>query len=276
MNKDEITVLPDNGNLYKESSNLYLNMYKYAILTSKCKIKSFLDKKFDEDENIRGHKLYKSNFVEKELLKKIQKQMNLIISAYEPNVLRFKFGIKNRMIIGNSGGNYGNVSVIALHPTYCIPYIPGSAIKGAFRSYMIYTKYNGDENAAMRSESFVKLFGSSNNGDEEEKEDSGKRGKVVFLDAFPEKEFKIEQDVQTVHYAQYYEGKCEPTDDLNRIPITMYTVGKTIFLIGAVFDAGVFNENELAEIEACFKETFTDFGIGARTSIGYGLGNIVL
>lgn len=272
---NEITVLPNKGTLHKESANLYLNMYKYGVIdlghknkNRPYKLRSFTDKKFDSNNG----KQYKSHLVEQKLLNNIHRQMRLITSAYKPNIVEFKFQVENRMIIGNSGGNYGNASIIALHPTYCIPYIPSSAIKGAFRSYMIHTNYSGDENTALKSESFVKVFGSSNNSDEE---DSSKKGQVIFLDAFPEKEFIIEQDVQTVHYADYYEGKSEPTDDLNRLPLNMYTVGKTVFVIAAVFNNDVFDKSQLTEFEVNLKETFTEFGIGAKTSIGYGLGNIV-
>jgi len=283
MNKfKELTKFPYIWGEYKSNlSNLYLNMYKYGSIGVKkdgrnniYKIESIIDKKFKN--NIM--KCYKSDSFEKELLNKIHKQMNLIIKAYESkvnesNVIKFKFQVENRIIIGNSGGNYGNISILALHPTYCIPYIPSSAIKGAFRSYMIYTKYNGDESAAMKCEDFIKLFGSSDNGDEDE--GKGIKGGVIFLDAFPEDEFVIEQDVQTVHYQKYYEGKSEPTDDLNKIPINMYAVGKTAFIIYAVFKKGVFNQNQIKEFEEYFKETFTEFGIGAKTSIGYGLGKII-
>lgn len=262
-------LLPDDtSQQIKSSDNLYLNMYKYGTykpMNKRNKISSLTDEMFEK----KPMKQYESTT----MLDKINRQMSLITNAYKPNVLRIKFQVENRLIIGNSGGNYGNVSIIAIHPTYCIPYIPSSAIKGAFRSYMIYSKYNGDEAAAKHCENFIRLFGVSNNNQEEG--NKIKKGRVIFLDAFPMDKFVIEQDVQTVHFSQYYKGESYPRDDIERVPIKMYTVGKTVFLISVIYNAEQFDDNQLKEFYDYFKETFTEFGIGAKTSLGYGLGNLL-
>lgn len=277
MNDEKNFILPINTQRYvSKSDNLYLNMYTYSFLEGKNKIRTTFDEEIERKRQKRDNKkTYASKEREVQLLKKINDQMMIIAGTYTGSVVQFTFK-PDRLIIGNSGGNYGNTAIIAVHPTYCIPYIPSSAIKGAFRSFMIYTEYQGNEQKAIRCKRFRDIFGAPDaEKEEEQKSIDGQRGNVIFLDAFPKDKYYIEQDIQTVHYNHYYNnGKAQPTDDMNRKPINMYIVANTTFAINAIFLDHYFSSEEREKIKTMFRETFTEFGIGAKTAIGYGLGEI--
>lgn len=167
-----------------------------------------------------------------------------------------------RMIVG-----LGNESVhetsMTLHHVYGIPYIPGSAIKGVVRSWMIteifadldsgmvppkekeYPLVNA-ESRALQDKGFCHIFGCpakvkkicfENNIPVKEKfhleptalGDSF-RGKVYFFDAFPLEAPEICVDIMNPHYGAYYMPEenglkiVPPADYLEPNPINFLTV----------------------------------------------------
>jgi CRISPR-associated protein Cmr6 len=183
-----------------------------------------------------------------------------------------------RMIVG-----LGNKSVhetsMTLHHVYGIPYIPGSALKGVVRSWMI-TEIFGDldlgmvppgeteyplvnaEFRALKDKGFCRIFGCpakvkkfcfENNRPVKEKfhfeptalGDSF-RGKVYFFDAFPLAAPDICVDIMNPHYGAYYMPEenglkiVPPADYLEPIPINFLTVQNAKFL----FLCGVSNRND--------------------------------
>jgi CRISPR-associated protein Cmr6 len=185
---------------------------------------------------------------------------------------------------------FGSTSVyetsITLHYIYGVPYIPASAIKGAFRSYIIqeyffdkleqYDNYNDFEQNELFTKDknskkykyqwFVDIFGSENN-----------QGNIIFFDAFSDN-IKIEKDIMTPHYSDYYgdkKNKIAPKDTIKPIPIPFLTInGKFKFLVGVKNDNKIKIKDEefdiLKFVKNNLKKSLTEFGIGAKTSVGYG------
>jgi CRISPR-associated protein Cmr6 len=158
---------------------------------------------------------------------------------------------------------------IALHRTYGVPYIPGSALKGLASHYV--TNYykddleKADDDQAWNREMRRYLFG-----------DTSSAGYVTFYDALyiPGTGRGLVPDVITVHHPDYYQGRrpaysndielAPPADWDSPTPIPFITAnGKFLMAISGA----------LEWVEAAFKIlelALEREGIGAKTSSGYG------
>ncbi len=178
-----------------------------------------------------------------------------------------------RMVVG-----LGNESVyetsMTLHHIYGIPYIPGQAVKGVVRNYIITEKFNQHETNAWKDEGFCLVFGSPKDSKIGEH-----IGAVIFFDAFPLKGPYIEPDVMNVHYSDYYDGTKPPADYQNPKPIFFLTVKKTpfSFILGikekykVPIRSGIFKGHQPIEVAYNYmKEALLKHGIGAKTAVGYG------
>lgn len=195
-----------------------------------------------------------------------------------PRQWKFTFHLRDKLAIGiGANSPYGNFDPMTLHPVYGIPYLPGSALKGAIRHCWIQEKFSGHEEDALKSPEFTALFGCGK-GENSVNNAKAQTGVLVFFDSFPNKygADSIAFDVMTPHFKDYYdsEGAKEPTDDQNPLPI-QFTVAKNIdflILIGATNpEQWDFLQQELKEIVG---KTLMEYGIGAKTALGYGSGNI--
>lgn len=197
-----------------------------------------------------------------------------------------------RLIIG-LGSTHPQETSMTLHHIYGIPYIPGSAIKGVTKHYTILTladKYKDRFEAKTEREKFSnavnKIATALDKGEilkelssmEEEEgytfEDliaifgtQKKRGEVIFMDAYPVENIQLKIDIMNPHYSEYYTQQKPPFDYQNPIPINFLTVENT------KFDFILLSKEEgLLEIAYCLlKRALSEFGIGAKTSLGYGL-----
>lgn len=197
-----------------------------------------------------------------------------------------------RMVIG-----LGNESVyetsMTLHHIYGVPYIPGSAIKGVIRSYIIAELFGKNkkseldlknvEDKALQEQGFCDIFGCPKKSFYNE----SKQGKIIFFDAFPQSNSQIEPDVINPHYSPYYSdssNKVPPADYHNPVPIFFLTVKNTKFefIVGinekdnTAIQGGIFEGKRLLEVAYEYiKKALSEHGIGAKTSVGYGYMNSV-
>lgn len=293
------------GVLQMKEYHTYNSLMKYLEnLTDKEKNninKSLLINKFTNIFNLE--KKYKLNKNEIEILDNIKKNIkfikNSLIKTFD--FISFDGIINDKLIIG-----FGNHSVfeadITLHHTYGIPYIPGSALKGVLRNFIIQEYFmkcsdickkecSGQyQRNANNDELFIKIFGGKN-----EKGES-LQGRTIFMDSFPDKKVTIEREVMTPHHQEYYEGSEElPLDKDRTIPINFLAVkGQDVkYIINIGIDKTInnkiigkdiiTNDEILAKYE---NKTIHEFisenltaalefhGIGAKTSVGYGYFNI--
>ncbi len=208
--------------------------------------------------------------------------------------------IEWRLIIG-LGTDTVHETGITLHHIYGFPYIPGQAIKGAMRSYIIsefFNSYEGDKsNGALADPLFCDIFGCP----KKSFYGKSKAGLIWFFDAYPTASPKIEVDIMNPHYSEYYSGKknVPPADYFNPVPIPFLTVGKETefqFIVGVKKDIKkrlqsyykdnsiiaktlqskfpeikLNKESSLLEIAQTFIQlTLENFGLGAKTAVGYG------
>jgi CRISPR-associated protein Cmr6 len=164
----------------------------------------------------------------------------------------------------------GNSSVyetsMTLHHIWGIPYLPGSSLKGLTRSWAISEEFHGDENAALMDPNFCKVFGSPKNSYLGEH-----KGEVIFFDALPVSEPKIEVDIMNPHYSDYYsdnQGTTPPADYFDPVPVTFLTVKEGEFKV--YLGADVNSEKYLDLAYNWLKQALKEHGIGAKTAVGYG------
>ncbi len=184
-----------------------------------------------------------------------------------------------RLILGLGNPSIYEVSM-TLHHVYGFPYIPGSAVKGIARGWVIQEFFENYKKKALKDDSFCYIFGSP------KKSAAGERqGCVTFYDAYPTSVPKIEKDVMTPHYIKYYmEGKA-PGDYYEPKPIQFLTVGrKTCFQFILAQHRKVdtsfkfifknkdieYQGNCMEVTEKIVKSALTEHGLGAKTAVGYG------
>lgn len=247
---------------------------------------------FEENENDYS----KSKFVFFKVDKKGEVVLNVqpdyskidikaIAERHKKNIKKLNIELKSiilkpdwRLIIG-----LGNESVyetsMTLHHIYGIPYIPGNAVKGVVRNYMIGKKFNNSEQEALQDQGFCDIFGCS----EKSFYKDSRKGGIIFFDAYPTETPKIEPDVMNVHYPDYYGGNKPPTDYQNPKPIFFLTVKETPFrfIIGikskdnTPIQSGKYKDK--IPLDVTFnniKEALSEHGIGAKTAVGYGYFNL--
>jgi len=267
-----------------EDFNFYLRLNKFPVYDR-------YDKKFLLKETI-NEVLGKNNFFQS-AIKAYSKEFRYMIKRLESTgfvIGEKKFKPDYKLIVGLGGANVYENSM-TLHHIYGFPYIPGQAIKGVLRHYIISEILGFDDNSENDESS-------GNNKDSEDKDledetfkfifgtQEGK-GKVIFFDAIPVSDAKIDIDIMNNHYPDYYGDKAgskPPADYYNPIPINFLVVKDTEFLftLGLKPDVQVNNLRKFTggEISSkgellnylfeLLKESLSLLGIGAKTSVGYG------
>ena len=158
-----------------------------------------------------------------------------------------------RMIVNLGADSVAEVS-IALHHTYGIPYIPGTALKGLAAHY---ANSNLGDAWKKNSDFHQAVFG------------TGKAaGYVTFHDALfvPDSSNKpLQKDVVTGHHQDYNKGDNVPPADWDRPTIIPFISVNGKFLIAISGDENVKPVAMEILLLALLHE-----GIGAKTSSGYG------
>ncbi|MBE3568259.1 MAG: type III-B CRISPR module RAMP protein Cmr6 [Thermogemmatispora sp.] len=184
------------------------------------------------------------------------------------NALHFEAEIDWRMVVG-LGGNSVLETDLTLHRNYSLPIVPGSALKGLTRNYATQEDWEvtipdeqGQPRQRKKAEADLnRLFGTLDQA-----------GSVIFFDAMPLKgEARLELDVMTPHYPDYYQGGKPPSNDQQPVPITFLTVAKTTFAFAIAPRTPTPGDRaDTALALALLKQALADYGIGGKTSAGYG------
>jgi CRISPR-associated protein Cmr6 len=168
-----------------------------------------------------------------------------------------------RMVVG-LGAQSALETSIALHRTYGVPYIPGSALKGLAAHYAHRVLGADSERWKHGGGAHQILFGTPESA-----------GYVVFFDAWyvpdsgkPERpngtRRPLHRDVITVHHAEYYQGNRPPADWDNPTIIPLLSASGRYLLALAGPQRWV--ERAFGILALALRSD----GIGARTSSGYG------
>lgn len=202
----------------------------------------------------------------------------------------FEATAKGRLIIG-----LGMESVletgIALHHTYGVPYLPGSALKGLTASYMqrirekLQPKGEQAEAAAYEqiNQAYKVIFG-----------DTDDAGYITFFDALyiPGTGYDdqaLYPDIITVHHQEYYQhSKDQPRKDQHGkdqhdrqpapadwdspipVPFLSATGSYLVALAASDIKEEAVREQWIMSTKSLLGAALKSMGIGAKTSSGYG------
>ena len=162
------------------------------------------------------------------------------------------FTAESRFVTG-LGRGHPVENGFAWHATLGTPYLPGSSVKGLVRAW-------AELECGLQPQpgTIHRLLG-----------DTGRVGRVTFLDAVPIAPVGLEADVMTPHYAGWTEADppgdwCLPTP----IPFLVTAPG-TSFLFG-LLPCGPAQNDDLSMVAGWLGEALAVVGGGAKTSVGYG------
>ncbi len=174
-----------------------------------------------------------------------------------------------RMVIG-LGGNSVFETDMTLHPLYGLPIIPGSALKGLTRAWVETEKNETTQvpGPGGKSISLVeRIFGNQQEGETQH------AGSVIFFDAIVmDEKFRLTLDIMNPHYPEYYQKERPPSNDQNPIPIPFLIVMSATFLF-AIAPRNPLNEEQKSDARKALQwlqEALAEYGIGSKTSSGYG------
>ncbi len=227
------------------------------------------------------------------LVKKIQKELISLTALGFQIVINQPFTTKSRLIIG-LGTDSVLETFLTLHKIFGIPYIPATALKGVVRAVKFWELAKAKN--VVSNENALKVFQEKFYGElETSDEDTFKaqllfgaknfKGLLLFLDAFPEinNEKLFDVDIMNVHYPDYYSKNEPPGDWQQPKPIFFLTVKEEIkFHIAVLFDQYRHERlpkeykkldlnNLQAELVDLVSTALSEFGIGAKTRVGYGV-----
>lgn len=277
-------------------TNPYLVFYKFTPMSSRKEEK--LKPGYHKSVQILRNIFHSSNF--RDLSQKVFERHEILIRELVKNGFlkrEMEMKLTSKLCIGLGISNVNEVG-IALHHIYGIPYIPASSVKGVTRLYACYyfiskwvdvvpekpsrehipdllvdldnlvegkeTKHlkniNENHDLTLLLNSFRRIFGTV-----------GEKGSVIFMDSYPSLDFNVEIDIMNPHYSDYYteaENDKEPGDWSNPKPILFPVIRE-----GTRFKFVLLSkEKGLLDVASSYLESaLTTIGIGAKTSLGYGI-----
>ncbi|SHE99191.1 CRISPR-associated protein, Cmr6 family [Thermoanaerobacter uzonensis DSM 18761] len=218
----------------------------------------------------------------------ISTRLESVINSFKNNgykVKSFKGKPLWRFVVG-LGASHPQETSMTLHHIYGVPYIPASAIKGIIKHWSVlkfaeeYARIKKGEDVnfdtaveeiseklregknlsiTIDNVSFydlIRIFGTQE-----------REGEIIFFDAYPCDKITLKIDVMNPHYKNYYFSTQPPADWDQPRPLPFLTVENTKF---AFYVAG---KDETLTLKAvkCAKDALKEHGVGAKTSLGYGI-----
>lgn len=274
-------------------TNPRLIFYKFFAMEMQKSDK--LKSKYDESvENIR--EIFQSEEFKQAYIRVISKYESIINDLNRNGFLvkEIEMELSESLCIGLGMSNVNEVG-ITLHHIYGIPYIPATSIKGITRLYACYdfiSKWiattgreftRGDipdmltDVDNLIDEKKTKLLNISKENRELFEQMNklrrifgtiSKKASIIFMDSYPLQDFEIENDIINPHYSEYYTKGKEPGDWSYPVPIAFPVIKKSTKFRFVILS----KEKELLDIAGAYLENaLKTIGIGAKTSLGYGI-----
>ena len=167
-----------------------------------------------------------------------------------------------RLIVGLGSENVLETG-IRLHHTFGMPIIPGSALKGLAAHYCDQVWGATDKQFNKDGPYHELLFGTTDDC-----------GCIVFHDAWfvPDSESNpMQLDVMTPHHPEWFDGSVPPTDFDSPIPVPFLSVSGG-FRVALTWHGPEHEEaNKWTNLAfSLVKEALSEWGIGGKTTSGYG------
>lgn len=190
-----------------------------------------------------------------------------ILNARKRHIYRVELTADWRFVTGLGEQTGDHEFGLSLHGTYGWPLIPASTLKGAAAAWASRQK--------VPSELYTLVFGPLPSPEDEEDRDNPRCG-VRFFDALPlsdprnhRKGLRVHSDVITPHQHAYHTDQsaepCAPGEHHQPVPLPFLSLSGTFVthLIGEDPDL-------TAKAADWLKQACEEYGIGARTTAGYG------
>jgi len=171
------------------------------------------------------------------------------------------------------GLNHPVENGFAWHHNLGVPYLPGSSVKGMVRAWATNWEYESDKpdkSNKSKEEKQIKInriFGGGNAGEKN-------AGSVIFFDALPTGIVKLDLEIMTRHYSEYYRNDdALPADWLSPEPIPFLTVAPEQAFVFAVAPRCQDDNTAIRDVKDVMKwlkDALTWCGAGAKTAAGYG------
>ncbi|HAY23165.1 MAG TPA: type III-B CRISPR module RAMP protein Cmr6, partial [Desulfobacterales bacterium] len=218
-------------------------------------------------------------------LQKKHDQLDSISKSYENigyKTIKLSYNLKTFLIIG-LGNEHPTEKGFRFDWNLGIPVIPASSIKGLVRlAYLVncLDDFDTEEGARAFAEFLLKgklpelgrrFFGVG--ADQE-----ARRGRVIFLDAYPAALPRLKAEIMNCHYSDYYQGERGPTEDQSTNPQKFWAVdtlesnGKPLqFIFRLMVHNSLAQEPSYLEfLEKALDIALQEHGLGAKTAIGHG------
>lgn len=175
-----------------------------------------------------------------------------------------------RMVIGLGGSSVFETDM-TVHPLYGLPFIPGSALKGLTRAWVVTeknekTQVPGPEGKAIAL--IERIFGN------QREQETQHAGSVIFFDAIlMNKNFHLTLDIMNPHYSDYYREGKPPSNDQKPVPVPFLTVGGQATFLFAIAPRSPFKKEDESDAQTALQwlqQALEEYGIGSKTSSGYG------
>jgi CRISPR-associated protein Cmr6 len=166
--------------------------------------------------------------------------------------------VKNteRVVIG-MGLPHALENGLTWHPTLGVPYIPGSSLKGMVRNWARLEEVD--------DETLTRIFGNDPEAAQVQV------GSVIFMDMIPLKPIKLEQDIMTSHFQEYYHDPGNfPHDRYHPNPISFLTIAEGQSFVISLIGRGSHNQEDINQVINWIGEALKWEGLGAKTAVGYG------
>lgn len=176
-----------------------------------------------------------------------------------------------RLLMGMGYNNALEVG-LTIHQPGGFPYLPGSSVKGVCRSWIeeVMAPDPSNENALTKHrQRLLRLFGSASK-DERAEARTMQTGCVCFLDAVPVVFPKLDVDLMTPHFGDWYMDGEAPGDWHSPTIIPFLAVAPEVtfrfHLVGRPGAAA----DDVRDAREALEYALTELGIGAKTAAGYG------
>lgn len=170
-----------------------------------------------------------------------------------------------------------------------VPFIPATGLKGVVRlSYLVSRLNEFDEDKAkifwtkindgLLEADDRNIFGC---GEDSKHDQAGRRGEVIFFDAYPEKLPRLQPEIMNCHYPDYLNdsGKRGPTEDQQPNPQKYWAVSPWLdddrtqplhFIFRMLVPKSNAESPNFENFYEAVQNALSLHGLGAKTAVGHG------
>jgi CRISPR type III-B/RAMP module RAMP protein Cmr6 len=200
-----------------------------------------------------------------------------------PGVVTVELYTQSRLVTGLGLPSPTETGLLLDRLTGC-PYLPGSSVKGLLRHAAKLVAQEELDTGSPEDAAYWQIHRTTVFGPDRSDADIAAKGQVRFFDAFPTTWPRLELDVLTPHYPDYYgdeSGRLPPGDWQNPVPVAFLTVAPgtrfRFHFADAAQDRSIDTAprptapDPLPRLHRLLETALDWLGIGGKTSAGYGL-----